>query len=323
MFGLFVSCLISRLTSLVKFRVGTRSSLLALTQTRLFISQLCAAHPGLEIEEVLIQTKGDINTEPLSQSKTPGLFVSALRDSLLNQDVDIIIHSMKDLPARPLPSVVTACIPIREDSRDGLVSKNNLTLVQLPPGARVGTSSPRRAASIRRVRPDLNVASIRGNIDTRISKVENGEYDATLLAMAGLNRIGRADVVCEIFENDVLVPAAGQGALAVECREDDNVILHLLSSLDDPYSRLVTTAERSVLIGLDAGCATAIGAWASYLQGTLTLRAELSVEDTGETLCIKREVKLGLEDLTQAHDLGIHVAQLMKTNPISERVAWK
>lgn len=307
---------------MAKLRVGTRGSLLALTQTRLFTSQLCAVHPGLDIEETLIQTHGDVNTEPLSHSKTPGLFVSALRDSLLAGEVDVIIHSMKDLPARPLPGIVTACIPVREDSRDGLVSKDNLTLKQLPAGARVGTSSPRRAASIRRVRPDLSVTSIRGNIDTRIAKVESGEFDATLLAMAGLKRIDRAEVLCEIFENDELVPAAGQGALSVECRELDLEIIRLLAVLDDPHTRLLTTAERSVLVGLDAGCATAIGAWASYEQGTLTLRAELSVEDTGESQLIEESVKLNLGDLGSAQFLGLRVAELLKASPISGRVAW-
>lgn len=303
--------------------MGTRGSLLALTQTRLFTSQLLALHPDLELEEVLIQTQGDISTEPLNQSKTPGLFVSALRDALITGEVDFIIHSMKDLPAQPFPGISTACIPVREDSRDGLVSKDNLTLSQLPAGAVVGTSSPRRAASIRRMRPDITVTSIRGNIDTRISKVENGDYGATLLAMAGLNRIGRADVVCEVFDNSLLIPAAGQGALSIECREEDTDILHILASLDDPYTRLITAAERSVLVGLDAGCATAIGAWASYEQGTLTLQAELSVEDTGESQLIERHAQLSLSDHSSARELGLRVAELLKASPISERVAWK
>lgn len=308
---------------MARLRVGTRGSLLALTQTRQFTSQLCAEHPGLEIDEVLIQTQGDVSSEPLSHSQTPGLFVSALRDALLNREVDLIIHSMKDLPAQPLPGIVTACIPVREDSRDGLVSKNNLTLEELPTGSRVGTSSPRRAASIRASRPDLTVTSIRGNIDTRIRKVDSGEFDATVLAMAGLNRIGRADVVCQIFEHNVITPAAGQGALSVECRELDNEILQLLAVLDDPHTRLLTSAERSVLVGLDAGCATAIGASATYAFGTLTLRAELSVEHTGESHCIERSEPLSIEDVGSAQRLGLSVAELLKNSPIAARVAWK
>lgn len=306
-----------------KLRVGTRGSLLALTQTRLFTAELIAKHPELEIEEVLIQTQGDVSTEPLSRSTTPGLFVSALRDALLAREVDFIVHSMKDLPAQPFTGITTACVPVREDSRDGLVSKNGLVLSELPAGSVIGTSSPRRAASIRRMRPDLTVTSIRGNIDTRIAKVERGEYDATLLAMAGLNRINKAGVVCEIFENEDLIPAAGQGALSVECREEDTHISHLLSCLDDPHTRLLTAAERSVLVGLNAGCATAIGAWATYSDGTLVLRGELSVEDTGETQSIVRQEMISIDDLESAQHIGLEVALLLKSSPVSPKAAWK
>lgn len=308
---------------MAKLRVGTRGSLLALTQTRLFISQLCEKHPDLEVEEVLIQTQGDISTEPLNQSKTPGLFVSALRDALLSHEVDFIVHSMKDLPALPFPGIETACIPLREDSRDGFVSRGNIPLMQLPAGAVVGTSSPRRAARVRQLRTDLTVTSIRGNIDTRIAKVEQGEFDATLLAMAGLNRIGRADMVCEIFENTDFIPAAGQGALSIECRSEDAYFRKLLAVLDDEETRLLVAAERHVLVGLDAGCATAIGAWASWEQGTLTLRAELSVESTGESQRVELSAELGLDECPRAQELGLEIASRLKASPIAERVAWK
>ena len=308
---------------MAKLRVGTRGSLLALTQTRLFTSQLCQKHPDLEIEEVLIQTQGDISTEPLNQSKTPGLFVSALRDALLSHEVDFIVHSMKDLPAQPFPGIETACIPLREDSRDGFVSRGNIPLMQLPAGAVVGTSSPRRAARIRQLRTDLTVTSIRGNIDTRIAKVEQGEFDATLLAMAGLNRIGRADVVCEIFENTDFIPAAGQGALSIECRSEDSYFRKLLAVLDDEETRLLVAAERHVLVGLDAGCATAIGAWAFWEQGTLILRAELSVESTGESQRVELSAELGLDECPRAQELGLEIASRLKASPIAERVAWK
>ena len=308
---------------MAKLRVGTRGSLLALTQTRLFTSQLCQKHPDLEIEEVLIQTQGDISTEPLNQSKTPGLFVSALRDALLSHEVDFIVHSMKDLPAQPFPGIETACIPLREDSRDGFVSRGNIPLMQLPAGAVVGTSSPRRAARVRQLRTDLTVTSIRGNIDTRIAKVEQGEFDATLLAMAGLNRIGRADMVCEIFENTDFVPAAGQGALSIECRSEDAYVRKLLAVLDDEETRLLVAAERHVLVGLDAGCATAIGAWAFWEQGALILRAELSVESTGESQRVELSAELGLDECPRAQELGLEIASRLKASPIAERVAWK
>lgn len=309
--------------NIAKLRVGTRASLLALTQTRLFISELCQKHPELEIEEVLIQTQGDVSTEPLSESKTPGLFVSALRDSLLSYEVDFIVHSLKDLPAQPYPGIETACIPVREDSRDGFVSKINVPLNSLTSGSVVGTSSPRRAARIRQLRPDLTVTPIRGNIDTRIAKVHDGEFDATLLAMAGLNRISRADVVCEVFDNTDFIPAAGQGALSIECRSEDADIIALLEVLDDKKTRLCVAAERHVLIGLDAGCATAIGAWANWDKGTLTLSAELSVERTGESERVIFSSELGINEVSQAGELGLALSRQLKSRPIAERVAWK
>ncbi|MEY4971368.1 MAG: hypothetical protein RLZZ404_294 [Actinomycetota bacterium] len=305
------------------YRVGTRGSLLALTQTRQFTGALKALHPELELEEVLIQTEGDISTLPLNQSTTPGLFVSALRDSLLENKVDFIVHSMKDLPANPHPQISTACVPVRQDSRDGLVSRGNLTLEQLAPGALVGTSSPRRAASLRRARPDLKITSIRGNIDTRISKVLRGEYDATLLAMAGLNRIGKSELVCQIFDDLDFVPAAGQGALSIECRADEMQLVALLAELDDAHTRIVTTAERSVLIGLDAGCATAIGAVASFNDGQLKLTAELAVEDTGEAEKVELEIFADLHDWAAARGLGLRAAELLLKSQLAKKAAWK
>jgi hydroxymethylbilane synthase len=303
-------------------RVGTRASVLALTQTRLFMSQLAREHPHLALSEVHIQTAGDISTAPLNTATEPGLFVSALRDALLAGEVDIIVHSMKDLPAAPLTGIVTACVPARNDSRDGLVSKNNLTLTELPPGAVVGTSSPRRTASIRSIRPDLRVIPIRGNVDTRIAKVHSGDFDATILAMAGLNRIGRADVVCEIFESDRFVPAAGQGALSIECRTSDSELISLLSTLDDAYTRLTTAAERSVLLGLDAGCATAIGAISRFESGTLHLTAQLSIEESGESELVEISAPLEMEDIDGASQLGLQAAGMLRSSHIATRAAW-
>ncbi|MFM5904520.1 MAG: hydroxymethylbilane synthase [Micrococcales bacterium] len=307
---------------MTKFRVGTRGSLLALTQTRLFTSELLQSFAELELEEVLIQTQGDISTEPLSESKTPGLFVSALREALLENRVDFIIHSMKDLPANPYPGIATACVPVRQDPRDGLVSRQGLSLNELPGGSLVGTSSPRRAASIRRARPDLYVTSIRGNVDTRIAKVERGEYDATLLAMAGLNRISRADAVCQIFDAHHFVPAAGQGALAIECREEDTQLIEILSSLDHAETRLITTAERAVLSGLNAGCATAIGAVATYQNGLLKLTAELAVEQTGAAQRVDLEQPVSVSDLAAARTLGLQTAQRRLESPLAKEADW-
>ncbi len=305
---------------MVKLRVGTRGSLLALTQTRLFTASLLAKNPDIELTERLIQTQGDISTAPLSQSPTPRLFVAALREALLARQVDFIVHSMKDLPAVPHPAIATACVPAREDVRDGLVSQYGLTLEELPADAIIGTSSPRRSAKIRELRPDLQVESIRGNIDTRMAKVFRGDYAATLLAMAGLNRINRAETVCQIFEPDVFVPAAGQGALSIECRADDVELVARLRMLDDVETRLTTHAERSVLVGLSAGCSTAIGATASISHDGLKLTSELAVESTGEA----HRVTLRSESvsLDAAYSLGVSASTELLNHPIAHKAMW-
>lgn len=308
-------------------RVGTRPSVLAVTQTRQFTSRLTARHPELRIEEVHITSAGDLSTEPLGRATTPGLFVSELRASLLAGETDLIIHSMKDLPARPHPGIVTACVPTREDPRDVLVSRDGRSLAELPAGSVIGTSSPRRTASIRRTRPDLVVIPIRGNVDTRLAKVQRGDYDATMLALAGLARIGRSHAASEIFDTTVVVPAAGQGALSVECREHDDTAL-LLADLEDPLTRLVTTAERSVLVGLDAGCATAIGVTASLTGGRLTLLAELSREETGECERVELSEPLSADEiqspgsgaLDRAESLGLRAAAALDATELRKRL---
>ena len=304
-------------------RVGTRASLLATTQTRKFVQELQERFPELEIHEITIQTLGDISTEPLSNSKTPGLFVSALRDALLRDEVDFIVHSMKDLPAQEHPQITTACVPLREDSRDGLVSRDNLTLEALPTGAVVGTSSPRRSAILRKVRPDLHLKDIRGNIDTRIAKVQRGEYDATILAAAGLNRVGRSSEFAEIFPQESSVPAPGQGALSVECRADDTVLAQMLHVLDDATARLTTAAERSVLVGLKAGCSTAIGAYATHESGELRLIAELGNAETGdfERVELVEEVALGRTE--QATAMGINAAKMLLRSEIASKASFE
>lgn len=306
-----------------ELRVGTRASLLATTQTRWFVAKLLELMPNLEVTEVLVKTEGDTTTTPLKESKTPGVFVSELRDALLAGEVDFVVHSMKDLPAKPHPRIVTACVPEREDVRDALVSRGNLTLAQLHTGARVGTSSPRRAASIRKWRPDLVVDSIRGNVDSRIQKVRSGEYDATLLALAGLRRIGRESEACQLFDPFELVPAPGQGALSIECRAQDEEIIELLSLLDHKHTRITTAAERAVLVGLDAGCATAIGAHANWNESELALRVELSVEQTGESLTLDGIHKLVEATHEAAQQLGISLAGRLLAADIAKRATFQ
>lgn len=302
-------------------KVGTRGSLLARTQTRLLTDRLQTLVPGLTVTETLIQTEGDISTNPLSQSPTPGVFVSALRESLLRGEVDFIVHSMKDLPARPHPLIALAACPEREQANDVLVSKNNMKLIELPAGSKIGTSSPRRAASVRRLRPDLELADIRGNIDSRIKKVRDGQYDATILAWAGLNRIGRTNEISEMLDPANFLPAPAQGLLAVECLESRSDLVELLGLLDDSSARTICFAERSVLVGLNANCATAIGALAAITGNEITLNAELAVESTGESVRVFQSASLDSSPLEAAQSLGISVAKALLQTELAQKAA--
>lgn len=300
--------------------IGTRGSLLATTQTRL-ISSALETMAGYRISEKIIRTEGDDVTTSLTKPARPGVFVAALRTALLRGEVDVIVHSFKDLPSLPEKDIIIAAVPKREDFRDALVSRNNLSLMELPEGARVGTSSPRRSARIAHVRPDLMILPMRGNVDTRLRKVADGEYDAAVLAVAGLNRVGHADKITEYFTSDLLLPAPAQGALAVECRNDDAELIATLSLLDDPLTRFVTTAERAVLVGIGATCATAIGALGEYGDGTLTLTAELSAPDGDEHERARMtRSSVGIEDTAAAHELGLALAAQILTTPLGSRL---
>ena len=295
--------------------VGTRGSILATTQTRIITSSL-ATLAGYKISERIIRTEGDDVTTSLTKPARPGVFVTALRTALRRGEVDVIVHSFKDLPSLPEQDIEIAAVPKREDYRDALISRNNLSLMELPSGARVGTSSPRRSARVLHVRPDLLVLPMRGNVDSRLRKVEEGEYDAAVLAVAGLNRVGHSDKITEFFTPDFLLPAPAQGALAVECRSDDMELISTLALLNDPLTRFVTTAERAVLVGIGATCATAIGALGEFSDGVLTLIAELSAPDADEheRATIARS-QLSTQDLSAAHELGLALAdELLKTS---------
>lgn len=295
--------------------IGTRGSLLATTQTRIISSSLKTL-AGYTISERIIRTEGDDVTTSLTKPSRPGVFVTALRTALLRGEVDVIVHSFKDLPSLPEPNIQIAAVPAREDFRDALISRENLSLMELPAGARVGTSSPRRTSRIAHVRPDLLLLPMRGNVDSRIRKVEEGEFDAAVLAVAGLNRVGHSNKIAEFFTSELLLPAPAQGALAVECRSDDLELISTLALLDDPLSRFVTTAERAVLVGIGATCATAIGALGEFKDGALTLVAELSASDADEherATMVQNGLKV--EDLAAAHDLGLALAgEILKTS---------
>ncbi|MDQ1725082.1 MAG: hydroxymethylbilane synthase [Frankiaceae bacterium] len=244
--------------------LGTRASALARTQS-LLVADAIRAAGDVEVTLVDISTDGDrtqTTDAPLELIGGTGVFVTALRERLLAGDIDLAVHSLKDLPTAPARGLVVAAVPERADARDVLVSRGGVPFADLPLGARVGTGSPRRAAQLLAVRPDLLIAPIRGNVDTRLRKVADGEYDAVVLAAAGLSRLGRSCEITETFAIDLVLPAPGQGALAVECRSDDPALAGLLARLDHAATRAAVIAERSLLATLEAGCTAPVGAYA-------------------------------------------------------------
>ena len=248
-------------------KVGTRASLLARTQSSMIADRLAEAL-GVEVELVDVTTEGDVNAAPLASLGGAGVFVSALRDALLDGKVDVAVHSLKDLPTAPAPGITLAAVPLREDPRDVLVARDGLTLGELRAGSVVGTGSPRRVAQLHALGLGLEITGIRGNIDTRARKVAKGELDGVILARAGLARIGRLDVVTEVIDPIQMLPAPGQGALAVECRsEDTDLTDSIRTHLEDPFTRAAVEAERAVLATLEAGCSAPVGSLAEVAEG--------------------------------------------------------
>ena len=253
-------------SSTAPLRLGTRRSRLARTQSALIAEALTVA-TGRTVELVDVSTYGDVNRGPLAQIGGTGVFVSALREALSSGEVDFAVHSLKDLPTTPADGISLAAIPSRGDARDALVARDGLTLGELPAGARIGTGSPRRIAQIHALGLGMEMVDIRGNIDSRIGRVEDGSLDGVLLAAAGLARIGRLTEVTEMLDPIQMLPAAGQGALAVECRASDPDLAALLGLLDHQPTRACVTAERAMLAALEAGCASPVGALAEYAEG--------------------------------------------------------
>jgi hydroxymethylbilane synthase len=268
------------------------------------VATLLTERTGRRVEIVGVTTLGDVSREQLAQIGGTGVFVSALRESLLRREVDFAVHSLKDLPTGAPEGITLAAIPPREDPRDALVARNGAKLADLPAGARIGTGSPRRAAQLAVLRGDITCVPIRGNAGTRLAKVRDGELDAVVLAYAGLARIGHTDLVSEIFEPDSMVPSPGQGALAVECRADDAELTGLLATIDHQQSRAAVTAERGLLAALEAGCSAPVGAYAA-LSGT-QLRLDAVV--LGEKMIVREH---GEADATDAARLGRELAARM------------
>jgi len=255
-------------------RIGTRGSRLAMVQSEAVAALLRRAHPGLQVELLTITTAGDRDqSTPLPEGSGVGWFTTAIQDALQQDAIDVAVHSYKDLPTQRPEGLVIAAIPMREDPRDALVSRRGETLRGLPAGAVVGTSSPRREAQLREIRPDLDIRGIRGNVDSRIAKVDSGDYDATVLALAGLTRLGVAARANHVFGYEEMLPAPAQGALAVECRATDSTTREAVRAIDDPGLHLAVTAERAFLAALDGGCSFPAGAHAELFGSTLKLSA--------------------------------------------------
>ena len=267
-------------------RLGTRRSVLATTQSTWIADQLRAL--GHDVELVQITTEGDRDrTTPLATLGGTGVFVSALRDALRDGTVDLAVHSLKDLPTTPEDDLVVAAVPVREDPRDALVARDGLTLGELPAGATVGTGSPRRRAQLEALGLGLDIRGLRGNVETRLGRVTSGDLDAVVLSHAGLRRLGRDGVVTEVLDPIQMLPAPGQGALAVEVRADDVATRDAVAALDDPDTRACVDAERAVLNELEAGCSAPVGALAEIVLGDegdeLSLRAVVaSPEGAGD-----------------------------------------
>ncbi|MFF9361481.1 hydroxymethylbilane synthase [Streptomyces griseoluteus] len=249
-------------------RLGTRRSKLAMAQSGQ-VADAVSRVTGRPVELVEITTYGDVSREALAQIGGTGVFVTALRDALVRGEVDFAVHSLKDLPTTQPEELALAAVPVREDPRDVIVARDALKFTDLPRGARIGTGSPRRMAQLNAYALthglDIETVAIRGNVDTRIGYVHEGRLDAVVLAAAGLNRIGRIDEVTDFLSVDTVLPAPGQGALAIECAASDADLVATLGELDDPHTRAAVTAERSLLAALEAGCSAPVGALADLL----------------------------------------------------------
>jgi len=284
-------------------RVGTRGSALALAQSGMVADRI-ARIAGCAVELVRIRTEGDVNTGPLAVIGGTGVFVTGVRAALLEGRVDVVVHSYKDLPTAPAEGISLTAVPERENPFDALCARNRLTLGELPAAATVGTGSPRRAAQLLSHRPDLQVVPIRGNVDTRLRKVTDGELDAVVLAAAGLNRLGRSDAISQILDTEVMLPAPAQGALAVETRAGvASWFTEAVRALDDPATRAAALAERVLLRDLEAGCSAPVGAFGQVTDESLTLRAVVVAAGGGDQFRVLRG-----GPVTAASELGAAAA---------------
>jgi hydroxymethylbilane synthase len=292
-------------------RLGARGSTLSRWQANHVGQELEKAWPGLRVETKIIRTSGDdITHVPLPQIGGKGVFTAEIEKALREGDIDVAVHSQKDLPVDDSPGLITAAVTLRENPADALISRNRYTLSTLPQGACVGTSSTRRAAQLLHARPDLKLLDIRGNVDTRIAKAmdPNGPYDAIVVAYAGLLRIGRSDVASDVLSVEQMLPAPAQGALAVQCRRDTEVE-KILASINHLDTQLATLAERSFLKGLGGGCSLPIAAFAQVRDGALRLRGSVIAFDGGGTIDLEMSASMTAIAPHQARVLARELGQ--------------
>ncbi|MBU8910233.1 MAG: hydroxymethylbilane synthase [Desulfobacterales bacterium] len=270
-------------------RIGTRGSKLALWQANFIKSEIERLFPDFDVELKIIKTTGDrITDRPLAMVGGKGLFVKEIENALLNSDIDLAVHSMKDMPGKLPEGLVIGAIPKRENPFDVLISKNNCLLADYEKGAKIGTSSLRRASQIKHIRPDVTIESIRGNLDTRIKKLKSGEYDAIVLAAAGLRRLGQEKEITEYLDEAIMLPAVGQGALCIETRENDSDIALIMKTLDHHDTRICVTGERAFLKQIEGSCHIPVACFGKIIGNEVILTAVVASEN-GKTL-IKEQI---------------------------------
>ena len=300
-------------------RVGTRGSRLAIAQTEIALAALRKAHPQIRFEVTRISTKGDVDKRPLFTMDEKGIFEKEVNEAVKQGEVDFAVHSLKDIPPDLSDDLSVACIPKRGSPNDVLVTDNGQKLKDLLPGSVIGTSSLRRAVQLTRTRPDLNVRPIRGNVETRVKKVISGEYDAVVLAEAGLARIGMKDVIVERFRIRDFVPAPGQGAIAIVCRSDQPVLAGMLRQVEDRSSRIAVLAERALIKRVEGGCRFPLGAIAITNDDKITFYSSVFSADGKQSIHVK---KVGRA--SKPEELGSTVADmLVKQGAMDLAEGWR
>ncbi|VAW35502.1 Porphobilinogen deaminase [hydrothermal vent metagenome] len=289
----------------VPIKIGTRASKLALWQAEWVASEIEKRHPGTEVNLVKIKTTGDKITDvPLAQVGGKGLFVKEIEEALLSGEVDLAVHSMKDVPTFFPEGLELRAITEREDARDALLSRDNIKLLDLPDGARIGTSSLRRQSQLLCLKPDMEILQLRGNLDTRIRKLEQGEYDAIVLAAAGLNRLGWAGKITEFISPAIMLPAIGQGALGIETRIGDERVTDVVDGFNDESASYAVRAERALLKRLEGGCQVPIAAYGTVYKNTVSLTGLVASTD-GKTVI--KDIIEG--NISRAEELGVMLAE--------------